>query len=45
MNLELVGVYTRLPSIEYGLYSLVSMVYLCEMTGGTVQHSHEGLGL
>jgi ADP-ribose pyrophosphatase YjhB (NUDIX family) len=43
--LELVGVYTRLPNIEYGLYSLVSMVYLCEVTGGTLQRSHEDLGL
>jgi ADP-ribose pyrophosphatase YjhB (NUDIX family) len=43
--LELVGVYTRLPNIEYGLYSLVSMVYLCEVTGGSLQRSHEDLGL
>ncbi len=43
--LELVGVYTRLPNIEYGLYSLVSMVYLCEIIGGTLQGSHEDLGL
>jgi ADP-ribose pyrophosphatase YjhB (NUDIX family) len=43
--LELVGVYTRLPSVEYGLYTLVSTVYLCEVTGGTLQRSHEDLGL
>jgi ADP-ribose pyrophosphatase YjhB (NUDIX family) len=43
--LELVGVYTRLPNKEYGLYSLVSMVYQCEVTGGTLQRSHEDLGL
>jgi 8-oxo-dGTP pyrophosphatase MutT (NUDIX family) len=43
--LELVGVYTRLPSIEWGLFTIVSTVYLCEVTGGRLQNSHEDLGL
>lgn len=43
--LELVGIYTRLPSIEWGLFTIVSTVYLCEVTGGTLQNSHEDLGL
>ncbi len=43
--LELVKVYTRFPSPEYGLYTLVSTVYLCEVTGGVLTRSHEDLGL
>ncbi len=43
--LELVKVYTSFPSQEYGLYTLVSTVYLCEMIGGTLTNSHEDLGL
>jgi 8-oxo-dGTP pyrophosphatase MutT (NUDIX family) len=43
--LELVGVYTRFPSAEYGLYTLVSTVYLCQIVGGKLQRSHEDLGL
>jgi ADP-ribose pyrophosphatase YjhB (NUDIX family) len=43
--LELVKVYTRLPNPEYGLYTLVSTVYLCEVTGGVLTRSHEDLGL
>ncbi len=43
--LELVGMYTRLPSVEYGLFTIVSTVYLCEVFGGTLQRSHEDLGL
>jgi 8-oxo-dGTP pyrophosphatase MutT (NUDIX family) len=43
--LELVGIYTRLPSIEWGLFTIVSTVYLCEVIGGTLQNSHEDLGL
>ena len=43
--LELVGIYTRLPSIQWGLFTIVSTVYLCEVTGGALQNSHEDLGL
>jgi ADP-ribose pyrophosphatase YjhB (NUDIX family) len=43
--LELVKVYTRFPSSEYGLYTLVSTVYLCEAVGGVLTRSHEDLGL
>ncbi len=43
--LELVKVYTRFPSPEYGLYTLVSTVYLCEAVGGVLTRSHEDLGL
>jgi ADP-ribose pyrophosphatase YjhB (NUDIX family) len=43
--LELVGVYTLFPSAEYGLYTLVNTVYLCEVIGGKLQRSHEDLGL
>ncbi len=43
--LELVGIYTRLPSIEWGLFTIVSTVYLCKVIGGTLQNSHEDLGL
>jgi 8-oxo-dGTP pyrophosphatase MutT (NUDIX family) len=43
--LELVGVYTRLPSIKWGLFTIVSTVYLCEVNGGRLQNSHEDLGL
>jgi ADP-ribose pyrophosphatase YjhB (NUDIX family) len=43
--LELVGVYTRLPSVEYGLFTVVSTIYLCEVIGGSLQRSHEDLGL
>ncbi len=44
-TLELVGVYTRFPSAEYGLYTLVKTIYLCEVIGGTLRRSHEDLGL
>jgi hypothetical protein len=43
--LELVGVFTRLPRAEYTPYTLVSIVYLCETTGGELRRSHEDLGL
>ncbi len=43
--LELVKVYTRFPSAEYGLYTLVSTVFLCEVMGGVLTRSHEDLGL
>jgi ADP-ribose pyrophosphatase YjhB (NUDIX family) len=44
-TVELIGVYTRFPSAEYGLYTLVKTVYLCEIVGGELRRSHEDLGL
>jgi ADP-ribose pyrophosphatase YjhB (NUDIX family) len=43
--LELVDVFTRLPRAEYTPFTLVSVVYLCEVIGGKLQSSHEDLGL
>jgi ADP-ribose pyrophosphatase YjhB (NUDIX family) len=43
--LELVGVFTRLPRAEYTPFTLVSVVYLCEVIGGELRSSHEDLGL
>lgn len=42
---RLVDVFTRFPSATQGLYTLVAIVYLCQVTGGTLQLSHEGLDL
>lgn len=42
---QLVDAFTRLPSAEYTPYTLVSVVYLCEVTGGELGSSHEDLGL
>jgi ADP-ribose pyrophosphatase YjhB (NUDIX family) len=44
-ELDLVGVFTRLPHRDYTPYTLVSVVYLCKVTGGTLRSSHEDLGL
>lgn len=43
--MELVGVFHRPASAEYGPHSLISVVYLCEVIGGTLTLSHEGLDL
>lgn len=43
--LQLVDVQTRLPSVEYGLYTLVAVIYLCEVIGGDMRTSHESLDL
>lgn len=42
---EFVGIYTRLPSPEYGPHTLVSVTYLCEVVGGELSGSHEDEGL
>lgn len=42
---QLVDVFTRLPRAEYTPYTLVSVVYLCEVVGGELRSSHEDLGL
>lgn len=41
----LVGVFTRLPDPEYGPHTTVAIVHLCEVTGGELTLSHEGLAL
>jgi len=41
--LELVGVFSRPASLQYGPHSLVKAVYLCEVIGGEIKVSHEGL--
>jgi 8-oxo-dGTP pyrophosphatase MutT (NUDIX family) len=43
--LELVDVFTRLPSAEYGPHTMIAVVYLCEIAGGELRLSHEGLDL
>jgi ADP-ribose pyrophosphatase YjhB (NUDIX family) len=42
---ESVGVFTRLPRADYTPFTLVSVVYLCEVIGGELRSSHEDLGL
>jgi 8-oxo-dGTP pyrophosphatase MutT (NUDIX family) len=42
---HLVDVFTRLPSATYGPHTVVAVVYLCEVTGGMLRGSHEGLDL
>lgn len=41
--LQLVDVYTRKPGAEVGPHTIVSVGYLCEAIGGTLQVSHESL--
>ena len=42
---QLVDLYARPARMEDGVHALVSLVYLCEVVGGTLQCSDEGLGL
>lgn len=42
---SLVGVFTRKPSAKHGPHTTVAVVYLCEVVGGELRLSHEGLGL
>ena len=42
---QLVGVFTRMPNIVNGPHTTVAIVHLCEVTGGELQLSHEGLDL
>jgi ADP-ribose pyrophosphatase YjhB (NUDIX family) len=41
--LTLVDVITRKANIGYGPHTAVAVIYLCEITGGSLQGSHEGL--
>lgn len=43
--LELVGVFSRPPDPAYTPYTLVSIVYLCEVVVGELRGSHEDVGL
>lgn len=42
---QLVGVFTRMPSIKFGPHTLIAVVHLCEVVGGRLTLSHEGLDL
>lgn len=42
---RLVGVFTRLPSAANGPHTMIAVVHLCEITGGELRLSHEGLAL
>ncbi len=42
---RLVGVFSRLASQTTGLHSMSAVVHLCDVTGGELTLSHEGLGL
>lgn len=43
--IQLIDVFTRMPSMEYGPHTVISILYLCEVTGGTLVKSHESLDL
>ncbi|MCD4739435.1 MAG: NUDIX hydrolase N-terminal domain-containing protein [Anaerolineae bacterium] len=42
---QLVGVFTRLPSGKNGPHTAIAVVHLCEIVGGELTLSHEGLDL
>jgi ADP-ribose pyrophosphatase YjhB (NUDIX family) len=42
---QLVGVFTRMPSQRFGPHTLIAIVHLCEVVGGQLKLSHEGLDL
>ena len=42
---RLVGVFTRKPSVEWGIHTTVAIVHLCQITGGQLKTSHEGRAL
>lgn len=42
---QLVGVFTRLPSTNTGLHTMIAIVHLCDIVGGELTLSHEGLAL
>jgi 8-oxo-dGTP pyrophosphatase MutT (NUDIX family) len=41
----LIGVFTRRAGARCGLHSMIAIVHLCEVTGGELTLSHEGLDL
>ena len=42
---QLVGVFTRKPSVKYGPHTTISIVHLCEVVAGKLTLSHEGKAL
>ena len=42
---QLVGVFTRVAGAQTGPHSMIAIVHLCEVTGGQLTLSHEGLAL
>ena len=43
--IQLVGVFTRKPCVHTGPHTTISIVHLCEVIGGQLEISHEGLAL
>jgi hypothetical protein len=41
----LVGVFTRMPNARNGPHTMIAVVHLCEVVGGELTLSHEGLAL
>jgi ADP-ribose pyrophosphatase YjhB (NUDIX family) len=42
---QLVGVFTRMPSPKFGPHTMIAVVQLCQVVGGQLSLSHEGLDL
>jgi ADP-ribose pyrophosphatase YjhB (NUDIX family) len=42
---QLVGVFTRTPSLATGPHTMIAVVHLCEVAGGDLTLSHEGSAL
>jgi ADP-ribose pyrophosphatase YjhB (NUDIX family) len=42
---QLVGVFTRMPSQKFGPHTMIAVVHLCQVVGGQLTLSHEGLDL
>ena len=42
---RLVGVFTRMPSVKNGPHTMIAVVHWCEIVGGELTLSHEGLAL
>ncbi len=42
---QLVGVFTRMPSAKNGPHTMIAVVHLCQVVGGQLTLSHEGLAL
>lgn len=42
---QFVGVFTRLPHQGSGPHTMIAVVHLCEVVGGSLQLSHEGTAL
>ena len=42
---QLVGVFTRMPSEKNGPHTMIAVVHLCEIVDGELTLSHEGLAL